>query len=100
MDNNGEKMHAQGHMMLKISVGLLGAIITLMTSYFIWSSNTLLAVDKNVGVLSTKMEHYTKTLEIYAENQYTKDEAAADKKLFQYEIDAIKERITRMESAK
>lgn len=100
MDKHGEKMHEQGHLMLKVSVGLLGAIITLMTSYFIWSSNTLLAVDKNVGVLSTKMEHYTKTLEIYAKNQYTKDEAAADKKLMEYEIEAINKRLDRIESAK
>ena len=86
-------MHKQGHLMLQISAGLLSFLTVLMASYFAWSSNTLLAVDKNVGILSTKMEHYTKTLEIYAENQYTKHEAEADKRLIYKEIELMNIRI-------
>lgn len=95
---NSDKMHEQGHYMLKISVFLLGAIVTLMISYFAWSSNTLMAVDKNVGVLASKMETYTRTLEIYAKNQYTKQEAESDKALIDFRMDAISKRIDTLEA--
>ena len=90
----------EGHFMLKISVSLLGLIGTLLISYFIWSSNTLLSLDKNVGVLSSKMETYIKTLEIYAANQYTKKEAESDKALFRYRLDTISERLEKLEAKK
>lgn len=79
--------------MLKISAYLLGAMVTLMIGFFTWSSVTLVEVDKKIELLTKDMGHYVKTLEIYATNQYTKQQAESDKKLIYKEIEILNKRI-------
>lgn len=106
-----EQMHKSGHKMLRLCLWLLSAVGLvvlgiggLIAVWVSWSSNSIVGLEKTVAVVAERMDTYNNEvtalrgdLKDYVQNQYTKAQAEADKRLIWREFEIINKRIDGLE---
>jgi len=99
-----EQMHKSGHTMLKIALSLLTLLSGIVVTYIYWSGSTLYSLGQAMPVLAERMNTYNNEvtalrsdLKDFTQNQYTKAQAEADKRLIWREFEIINKRIDGLE---
>lgn len=95
-----EEMHESGHFMLKVCMWILVALFGLVAAYVGWSGTRLYelpALSQKIDDYAEDVKELKQEFRVAIQNQYSKDQAANDKKLIDLEFRIIHKRIDSLE---